>query len=478
MKLATKFTLALVSVTTVVLAVNSALLISRQTRQYDEGMLHDNALLARAIEAALMRNFEIGAGDDGARSLVRAVAAKESTIQVQWLPEREAGALGLSEEVRREIDPKGEIHSARSATMFRSYAGITVGGVRHGVLVLEEPLRFERRFAKGALWQAITGFVATAVACGLLALLLGFYFVGRPMRVLVEFARRVGAGDFSARSQVAQRDEIGTLAGELNAMAGHLEELNQRVKHEHDERVVTLEQLRHAERLTTVGKLAAGIAHELGTPLAVVAGRARLILDKPDQSAREHARLILDQTNGIAKIIRQLMDFARRRPPTKAPEDMRRLAQSTIDLLRPMAEKRGVELTVVHGEPVFAAVDAGQIQQALTNLVVNGIQAMAAGGTLTVNVERAPGAVPPEGTVASVHGYVRLSVRDQGPGIADEIRERIFEPFFTTKGVGEGTGLGLSVTYGIVQEHGGWMAVDSRVGEGARFAVHLPVGGS
>ena len=460
MKLATKFTLALVLVTTVVLATNAGVLISRQTRQYERDMAHDDQLLGRTIEAALIRNFQVGGGDPGARSLVRAVAAKETTVAVTWTTEPESSRLGLTEAERAAIDAHGSVIQRRTAKTFDTYTGITVGGVRHGVLVLSEPLSGEEDFAHEALGQAVVGFVATAVACGALALLLGVYFVGRPMRELVQFARRIGAGDFTPRLHVTQRDEIGALSRELNAMAEHLAQLSCHAEREHEARLAALEQLRHAERLATVGKLAAGIAHELGTPLAVVSGRARLILE---------------QASGIAKIIRQLLDFARRRPPRKVREDVQRLAQGTLELLRPMAEKRRVELALEGSAgPVFAEVDGGQIQQALTNLVVNGIQAMADGGRLAVSCEPAPDAVRPSG-VGGSGPVVRLRVTDEGSGIPEEIRERIFEPFFTTKGVGEGTGLGLSVTYGIVQEHGGWIAVDSQAGHGSCFAVHLPV---
>jgi signal transduction histidine kinase len=144
-------------------------------------------------------------------------------------------------------------------------------------------------------------------------------------------------------------------------------------------------------------------------------------------------------------------------------------------LLGSLAQKRGVALEIeVPGAPAWARVDPAQMKQALANLVVNGIQAMLHGGRLTLRVERRR-AEPPPGHEGAAGEFHRLDVCDQGIGIAAEDLSRVFEPFFTTKDVGEGTGLGLSVSYGIVREHGGWIAVDSAPGRGSRFSIFLPV---
>lgn len=477
MRLANKFTLALMAGTTLVLAANSYLHIRRQNEQFDADMRRDHLLLARAIEAALNRHFAVGGSDAEARSLARAVAAKESTVEIQWVPEASASELGITEGERAGIDAVGVVLQRETDKELRSTTGIASGGARHGVLVLTESLEDERSYVRGSLVQAIAEFATTLLVCAGLALLLGVFFVGRPMQQLVGFARQIGGGDFTPRLHLAQRDEIGELAAEMNAMAEHLQQLTQKAAKEQAARLAALEQLRHAERLATVGKLAAGIAHELGTPLAVVAGRARLIVDEPTKEPGTHAKLILEQTGGIVKIVRQLMDFARRRPPVKSNEELGRLAQGTLEFLRPMAEKRQVELALEVAEAgLEVKVDAGQIQQALTNLVVNGLQAMSRGGRLVVRVGVAAAARPPADVVARPERWLALAVTDEGEGIKAEDRERIFEPFFTTKGVGEGTGLGLSVTYGIVHEHGGWISVETEVGHGSCFTAFLPGG--
>jgi signal transduction histidine kinase len=237
------------------------------------------------------------------------------------------------------------------------------------------------------------------------------------------------------------------------------------------------EQIRHADRLSTVGKLAAGVAHELGTPLAVVSGRAkRIVRSGPPAETGDDARIIVEQADRMAAIIRQLLDFARRRGAVKAPADVGALARSTIGLLAPFAAKRGVMLRVDDASDATPiAVDAGQLQQALTNLIMNGVQAMSRGGELRVAIERAR-LTPPAAVGGAEASYLVLRVVDQGVGIQPEHVAHVFEPFFTTKDVGEGTGLGLSVAHGIVAEHGGWIDVASEPGAGATFTVHLPAG--
>ena len=242
--------------------------------------------------------------------------------------------------------------------------------------------------------------------------------------------------------------------------------------------IATLEQLRHRDRLATVGKLASGLAHELGTPLNVVAGRAQLIATTPglDGETVASARIIDEQSRRMTGIIRQLLDFARRRGPSTERIDLVELARRTLHLLGPLAQKRRIELDleVTPGGPIAAEVDHAQLQQALTNLVMNGVQAMDEGGRLVVEVGAAR-VHPPEEHGGPEDEYAFLRVIDGGCGIAPDHVAQIFEPFFTTKPVGEGTGLGLSIAYGIVRDHGGWIGVQSEPGRGSRIAMYVPV---
>lgn len=230
-----------------------------------------------------------------------------------------------------------------------------------------------------------------------------------------------------------------------------------------------IEQLRHAERLNVVGKLAAGVAHELGTPLNVISTTAELLDTDTPNRPMIHAscRVIIEQSGRMATIIRQLLDFGRRGGADRAATDLVSLVESTVLLMRPLARKRRVELSL--GLPkrrIEAEVNRLEIGQVLSNLILNAVQAMPNGGRAIVElrVERERG-----GDVAV------LTVSDEGTGIRPEDVPRVFDPFFTTKDVGEGTGLGLAVTYGIVSDHGGRVNVETEWGHGSSFTVVLPL---
>jgi signal transduction histidine kinase len=261
----------------------------------------------------------------------------------------------------------------------------------------------------------------------------------------------------------------------MNSMAAELDAAAQEVARETAARLRALEQLRHADRLTTAGKLASGLAHELGTPLNVVAGRAKMIASDEVESpaeGRESARIIAEQAERMTRIVRQLLDFARRGVSEKRSTDLGALASQTAALLEALASKRGVSLRCAEpARPVWAGVDAAQISQAVTNLVVNAIHASAAGSEVTLAVSACD--VAPEGRPGP---WVVLEVRDRGTGISAEQLPEIFDPFFTTKPVGEGTGLGLTVAHGIAEEHGGWIDVESEPSRGSCFRIWLPRG--
>jgi signal transduction histidine kinase len=346
--------------------------------------------------------------------------------------------------------------------LWTTYVPLDADGVRRGLFELTEPPTTEQRFVRNTILDTVEIAIALAVVSALLAYVMGQWLVGTPVRILSEKARRIGKGDFSGEVALRQRDELSELAGEVNAMCSRL--------------VATLDQLRHADRLATVGKLASGVAHELGTPLNVVGARARMIAGgetTPEQS-RDYAGIIVGATERMTGTIRQLLQFARRGGPEKKPCDLRKLAGDVIDLILPLARKAHVELRLAPGDgDATAHVDAGQFQQVVTNLAMNAIQSIRRGGTVELRVRRER-IEPPAELHRSEGEYLCLRVEDDGEGIAPENLPHIFEPFFTTKDVGAGTGLGLAVAYGIIRDHGGFIAVDSKVHEGATFSVYLP----
>jgi len=175
----------------------------------------------------------------------------------------------------------------------------------------------------------------------------------------------------------------------------------------------------------------------------------------------------------ITDIIRQLLDFSRRRGPSLGAHDLRPIPARSAELLGALARKRGITVTIENpDEPLLAEVDPAQMQQVLANLVPNALQAMGDGGRLTIRLGRRH-AVPPADLGGNAADFATITVEDEGAGIAPEQLAHVFEPFFTTQDVGEGTGLGLSVAWGIVRDHGGWIDVESEPGRGSRFTILL-----
>jgi signal transduction histidine kinase len=245
------------------------------------------------------------------------------------------------------------------------------------------------------------------------------------------------------------------------------------------ERRAAVEQLRQAERLGVVGKLAAGLAHEIGTPLNVIMGHAELLaserLTRPMLSAASST--ILAQTNKMTMIVQGLLDFSRRSGGGKVAVDLVALAQSAAALLLPVAHKKQIDIAVDASNARGAIVHGNrtELEQVLVNIMMNGIQAMTAGGRLYVRVRGSRVSDEEEYGSDRPPPSACVEIEDEGGGIATENLPQIFDPFFTTKKVGEGTGLGLSVSYGIVSDHGGQIRVATTLGAGSRFFVCLPL---
>lgn len=305
-------------------------------------------------------------------------------------------------------------------------------------------------------------FLATVVAATLASLVLLFVannLVLSPVRGVVAMAQRVIGGDLSARVGMRPPGEMGVLCRAIDSMAHAMAEREELLKQ------ATQQQISRSEQLASVGRLAAGVAHEINNPLTGVLAFADLMLQKEnmDDQDREDLQVIIRETKRARVIVRGLLDFARETPAMTTEVQVNDLLRQTLLLLGKRDAFENINIVDDLAEELpTVQVDKNQLQQVFVNLCLNACEAMPRGGTLMVSTSHAD-------------DKVVIKVVDTGCGIKREHLDQVFEPFFTTKPVGKGTGLGLSVSYGIIQQHGGTLEVESEVGRGTTFIVTLPV---
>ena len=310
-------------------------------------------------------------------------------------------------------------------------------------------------------WRRFVVFsVIAALVPNLLLVALVIRIISRPLRRLTEAAVAVAGGAYGTETDLPSNDEVGLLAASFNEMsrkmAADIEQLRQ-----------LNEQLIRAEKLAATGTLAAGVAHEVNNPLASISSLIQILQTRPDTSAdaRELLRLISTQIARITQVLRDMTDFARTRPPLRAPLDITRAIEASLRLASfdKAFQRLRVKTDFADDAPPVNA-DADQLQQVFLNLLLNARDAMPDGGSLRIRMRYAP-----------LADEIIIEIEDTGPGIAPEHQARVFDPFFTTKPAGAGTGLGLAVCYGIVTAHGGRIEIDSANGRGTLVRVALPL---
>jgi signal transduction histidine kinase len=283
----------------------------------------------------------------------------------------------------------------------------------------------------------------------------------RPVKLLLQATRRVKGGDLSVRIQGLQ-DEFGEVAASFNEMTASLNE--------------QMQNMQRAEHLKMVGEMAAGLVHEVKNPLAGIKASIQILLQEGNVPKEDRMILtaVLGEVNRIDSLMKGLLDFARPPKPQFMPVDMNSVVESSITLSLPYSSvasgsRKAIEI-IKHldsGLPMVMA-DPGQMQQVLLNLLMNAVEAMPEGGTLTVSTS----GNPENGTSGDIERAIQIKISDTGKGINEETRKKIFQPFFTTKR--KGTGLGLAVTKRFIEMHSGTISVDQTPGGGTTFRILLP----
>jgi two-component system NtrC family sensor kinase len=471
MRLTRKLSLAIALGIVVVLGINGWLRIRAESDVYREDVRRDHATMARGLALAVETAWR-QSGPALAEALVSDRNAREAQVSIRFV---RAHALESGDAEHEPRDPDaipGAPGVTRSAVVtdesgspwMLSYARVDIPERDAAAIEIYETLGPEAAFQRERLVRTLATTLTLIVVCALVTLGFGILFVARPMRELIAKAERIGAGDLEGSLQITQDDEIRDLASAMNTMSERLADARKRLDRESLARLEALDQLRHADRLRTVGELATGIAHELGTPLGVVRARGAMVASGEVSEPRMRAlgAIIVEHVDRMSDTIRQLLDFARRKPATRKNGDVVRVVEQAIALVSPLAGERRIELEREGTKrPIELAIDEAQLQHALANLVLNAIHATSDRGLIRVRVER-------RGLFVEIH------VDDDGKGVAPQHAEHVFEPFFTTKPPGEGTGLGLTIAHGIVVEHGGSIVLGTSPLGGARFTVRLP----
>ena len=448
---------------------------------YGGVLINKNYEIVDRIKAAVYRDEKYNGLDVGTATIFLK-NLRISTNVTESSGERAIGTL-LSDEVKKAVLDNHQRWIGRAFVVRSWYitaydpikdARGEIAGILY-VGILEKPYL-------DAKWRVM--FTFTAIACGCVVLLLVIlYFsttrIVRPLRNMVEATQRISSGDLSHRLKVTSKDEVGYLAECFNRMTENLEEANKKLieygknlEKKVEERTKELKKMQanliQSEKLASLGKLSASIAHEINNPLGGILIYAHLLLEdlKEGDPARENIEKIIKETTRCKNIVKDLLEFARPKEPKLESVNIHDIIDKALDLVTQKAEFQNVSISKNFSNNIpNISVDKDQLLQVFVNIIMNACEAMKGNGKLTLKT-------------SYDKEWVTTEVIDSGCGMNEEVRKKIFEPFFTTKEVGKGTGLGLAVSYGIITRHGGKIEVESEPGKGANFRIILPVEGN
>ena len=498
MKLGTKLIVFLVTTVIVTMTIHGYLSVQQDQENVEREMRVGMRGFARAIQASLKNSYGDLQDLSITRKFIDAVGPR-GNIHGVILYDREGKQVAVSASLRHgedfpDLDPT-PIFALDTRPVFNQGTGIE-GYIRdQNVLIYYrvEPVFNSRAQPMGAFVVARRGsrlitsiearrdriIMTTSTLVALLSLLILVIVrrsITRPINTLISGIREIASGRWEQRLQVHGRDEVASLAREFNLMSEELQRIYSRLVEEQREKLKLEKELRHSERLASVGSLAAGLAHEIGTPLNIIGGRAEYLLRRArgPEELKSNLEVIRGQSDRITAIVRQLLEFSRHREPVLRSIDVSALLGHVKYLLEHQLQEKAVRVEIVGPHaPLMMMADRDLLQQVFINLFSNSLHALGDHGVIKISTEMTQDA-PPALTTAQSGPWLCITFEDNGAGIPAEHLGRVFDPFFTTKDIGEGTGLGLSVSYGIIKDHGGDIRVESELGKYTRFVIHLP----
>jgi signal transduction histidine kinase len=470
----------------VVMAAAGYVMLRQREQALDAAMRNELRAHIQTLRIALEDHYRAGRQDEAQWLIehlrqnprVYCVALFDAAGGVTMISNPQAPEeIRLFPEVRQALET-GELiefeRPIRGQEIYSIISPVRLNETQRGALEIVQPLTAVNADLTLARWETLLLVFVLAGALSLVVFAVLRYSLTRSINALLDGAIALGQGDMQRRVALPIKDtELARLAQEFNRMADNLEQQRAAFDREAEQRVALERELRHSERLVAVGRLASGIAHELGTPLNVIDAHAARVLHTATNLEDNHRRsltTIRRQVESISRIVRQLLNLAR--PYQLRPEDvnLHHLLHHVGALLEAEATRAGVQIETHVPPQLQVRADQDSLQQVFLNLYHNGLQAMPQGGRLRVESLSQP--VCKEGT-----SFAAVQISDTGSGIAPEHLPHIFDPFFTTKDVGSGTGLGLTVAHRIVEEHGGWIEAANQPNNGQRgavFTVYLP----
>jgi two-component system NtrC family sensor kinase len=431
-------------------------------------VLNRNKDLVDKIRDILYQNEKYRGRDFGVATLF----LKSVRISTNYEnPDGTRGGIGstVSEEVAQKVLGEGK--------QWVGTAAVIQPAKYNGYVAAYEPIRNHRNEIVGMLAVGMLAQKFSDMRAETLAIFLGISLFGvilsivvanflsdsivKPVSNLVAVSRAISRGDFSARLETQSANEIGKLETTFNLMASSLQGRDEEIRR------LNRQHLMRSEKLASIGRLAAGVAHEINNPLTSVLTFSSLLLKKAEDGQKDKLEIIVKETTRCREIVRNLLNFARQGEPKKQECSINQVVESALSLAKNQLKVTENSITVKKelGELPLLRLDPNQMLEVFINIIINAVDAMAEGGELGIKTGLTEDAKA-----------IEIKISDTGYGIAKENLEKVFDPFFTTKEVGKGTGLGLAVTYGIIDGHNGSIDVESEVGKGTMFLIRLPLG--
>jgi len=475
-KVGTRLTLVLLLALTPVVAVYTYWSVARSIRSYNEDLKRETRASTRALQPAVENDLRVNEWDqihDVLRHMSRD-GMLGTLFDGQGKPWHDESAfpqeLAPGSAEFAQLEARGFAEFERSAGVRRWFCRlvpVSLDGRRIGYLQVAQDLTDVSADLRARTVGSVVAAILVMVLIAAIIPLAVRRYVSNPLSELSRRVTRLSDQGDTERERAG--DEVELLTEEFRRLDQQLTQAGADLLERHRHELELERRLQHSDRLATIGTLASGLAHEIGTPMGVIRARAEYLLHSRPASPKlgEGLEIIIKQIDRISGIVRMLLNYAREREPIRTACDLRGIVEHAMSLVETEAARRQVHLSAELGDRALTArCDAAQVQQVFVNLAVNALDAMEpGGGTLRV--------------VAEVSGIdrerrARITFADTGPGVPAQVRSRVFDPFFTTKEPGKGSGMGLAVSQSIMRDHGGELSFESSP-EGARFFVTIPI---